>query len=74
MSLENGRYIKYVEGLISGFKADQVSSSDLPDLDQGDLKLFGIDLFKDRKHLKQHFVKLRANINQFNEGNTTQYL
>ena len=63
-SLENGRYRKYIDGLISAFKGDNIASTDLPDIDRADLRSFGVSDFKDRKDLLAHFVGLK----QANEG------
>lgn len=69
-SLENGRFAKYVTNLIAGFRTDHVAAKDLPDLDNGDLKGFGVGLFPDRKSLKGHLNQLR----QQNEGAPTAYI
>ena len=67
--LENGRYSKYVVRMLSAFKNDGITGSNLPELDQGDLRQFGVENFKDRKDLRTHFGKLAAE----QEGVSTHY-
>ena len=73
MTLEKGRFEKYIEGLIAGFQSDNIEASNLPDLDQGDIRAFGVQDFKDRKALKEHFQSLAANTNDI-EGTITEFV
>eukprot|EP00486_Rosalina_sp_Unknown_P003716 CAMPEP_0201576494 /NCGR_PEP_ID=MMETSP0190_2-20130828/22344_1 /ASSEMBLY_ACC=CAM_ASM_000263 /TAXON_ID=37353 /ORGANISM="Rosalina sp." /LENGTH=331 /DNA_ID=CAMNT_0048007403 /DNA_START=28 /DNA_END=1023 /DNA_ORIENTATION=- len=65
--LENGRYSKYITKLLEKFANDGIKASNLPELDQGDLRQFGIENFGDRKGLRNQFQKLT----QGNEGGNT---
>lgn len=62
MSLESGRFKKYIPRLIVGFKSDHIKASNLPDLDRGDLRVFGVQDFRDRNDLKRHLNSLRSPI------------
>eukprot|EP01084_Bolivina_argentea_P180971 312607_1 len=53
------KYDDYIPGLIKKFKSDKIGAADLPDLDQGDLRQFGVEVFKDRKNLKNILQSLR---------------
>eukprot|EP01083_Nonionella_stella_P153131 491547_1 len=64
--LENGRYKAYIPKLLAGFTNDGITATDLPDLDQGDLRSFGVEQFKDRKDLRNIFQGLK----EANEGMT----
>jgi len=61
-SLENGRYIKYLDILIHGFHESEIMNGvDLPDLTTADLSVtpFDIKRFRDKRDLVKHFKKLR---------------
>ena len=53
--LDDGRYSKYIDKLLAGFKEHGVSGSNLPELDGGDLRALGIGNFQDRRDLRAHF-------------------
>lgn len=57
-SLENGRFQQYYKLLEKEFRKDGITSDDLPDLTRQDLKTYGMNLFKDRKALENHFQAL----------------
>ena len=59
-SLENGRYRKYIDGLLHAFEEDEITADNLPELDRADLRAFGISNFEDRKDLLEQFKKLNS--------------
>ena len=62
-SLENGRYLKYLEVLRVGFKESEIESGELlPDLETADLSVtpFHIKSFRDKRDLIRHFKALRG--------------
>ena len=59
MSLENQRFMKYKDLLLSKFVKDNVDGPALNDMDAGDLTQFGINDFKDRKCLIKHIKSLK---------------
>ena len=69
MSLENGRFKKYVKQLKNAFTENDIKGGDLPDITRTDLHVsFKISTFRDRVALEKHFQRLGTQ----NEGDETQ--
>jgi len=63
-SLENGRFIKYIDILTNGFNESEIiNGEDLPDLTTADLSVtpFNIKIFRDKRDLIKNFKSLRDN-------------
>ena len=58
MSLENKRFVKYIDGLMAAFEKQSITGRDLPEIEPNDLYTMGVDNFKDRKALAKYFRKL----------------
>eukprot|EP01084_Bolivina_argentea_P035898 66463_1 len=63
-SLDDGRFVKYLNRLLYGFKESDIASGDiLPDLETADLAVppFNIKNFRDKRDLIRHFKDLKGN-------------
>ena len=58
--LENGRYQKYIQKLIGHATIANILPSDILDLTDVKLEVFGIDNIEDRLGLRYQFQKLKA--------------
>ena len=63
--LENGRYIKHIDLLRTGFNQDQINGKHLPELTRSDLSIspFNMNNFEDKRDLEKHFKSLKSPLN-----------
>jgi len=69
-SLENGRYIKYLDKLRNGFtESEIIRGEELPDLTTADLSVtpFNIKIFRDKRDLIKNFKALRDGTKKQND-------
>ena len=62
ISLDDGRFMKYEQLLLSSLKEEEINGSQLSQVNEADVKGWGINNFADKKKLVQH-VKLLVNKN-----------
>ena len=74
---ENGRFVKYLDILRSGFLNDGIDSGELlTELTRNDLRVqpFNIESFRDRKDLEKYFKSLANHKQNDKEGVFTEYI
>eukprot|EP01084_Bolivina_argentea_P207662 354267_1 len=58
LQIENGTYIKYKQTLYSALNENQINGKNIKDINEINLKYFGINILSDRKHLMKHINNL----------------
>ena len=77
-TLDDGKYVKYLDKLKACLVEEGLSGSDLIEIEETNLKMWGIVNFRDRKDLLKQFKKLTQSLPQQqmvnnNEGALTEY-
>ena len=58
--LNNGKYKKYCDGLRSALKEEELTGSDLGDIEESNLKDWGVKNFRDRKDMLKEIKRLTS--------------